>query len=228
MCGRYTLYKNTEYLFRRFGIGDVDISVSENFNVSPGQKMPVITYAKSGNRQIEFMQWGISPDWSGGNKTPPKLINARGETIFDKPLWSRLIKTSRCLVPADGFYEWKKTGFGTKTQKLPFYIHPLEMDLFSFAGVCKTSYYEGFETSKTYSIITTEPNKEMADIHNRMPVILDQKEESLWLDVSKNNSVEIQTMINPYGNNGLEIYKVGNDVNHPANNGRNLILRINS
>ena len=187
--------------------------------------MPVITCAGSGKRQIEFMQWGISPDWSGGNKTPTKLINARGETIFDKPVWRQLVKMSRCLVPADGFYEWKKTVFGTKIRKLPFYIHPREMDLFSFAGVCKTSYSQGFETSKTYSIITTEPNKEMSDIHNRMPVILDKKEESLWLDVSKNNYVEIQSMINPYENNALEIYQVGNDVNYPANNGRHLIRR---
>lgn len=227
MCGRYTLHQTTENIAKRFKV-KVPKQVAANYNVAPGQMMPVITENESG-RQLEIMKWGLVPVWAKDPKIGYRLINARADGIFDKPSWRTAIKRRRCLVPADGFYEWKKDQDQTakKTVKQPFYIHPKQTELFAFAGIWESwKDAEGMEM-RTYSIITTEPNKEMASIHDRMPVILEPDQEADWLDPANDGDRSaIESMLDPYHDNGLDIYEVSSDVNSPRNNDAHLIYAL--
>lgn len=226
MCGRYTLHKKVDELAERFNIAKVPEGLHANYNVAPGQIMPVITEAEDGKRELELMKWGLIPFWAKDPKIGYKLINARAETLFDKPMWRNVINKKRLLIPADGFYEWKRPT-DTKGTKKPFYIHPKQIDLFSFAGVWETwKDVEGLEW-KTYSIITTEPNKEMASVHNRMPVILHQDDESSWLSASHNNDRgAIEALLRPWEDDGLDMYEVSSDVNSTRNNDEKLIVPL--
>lgn len=226
MCGRYTLYQ-TDTLPKRFNLSTQSpvIHVDDNYNVAPGQFLPVITMNEQG-RRAELMKWGLIPHWAKDSKIGYKLINARAETIFEKPMWRTAATHYRCLVPARGFYEWKVLGDGKTKQ--PYYIHPKSMDMFAFAGLWSTwKDAEGYEI-KSFSIITTNPNKEMRAVHDRMPVILKPDEESRWLEPSLENQKEIELLMHPYEDNGLEMYEVSRDVNTTRTNDRMLIGPINS
>jgi len=224
-CGRYTLHQKAEALAKRYNLASVPNGLRENFNVAPGQIMPIITEVEDGKWKLELMKWGLVPFWAKDPKIGYKLINARDDTIFTKPTWRNVILKKRALIPADGFYEWKKPS-NAKERKQPFYIHPKHMDLFSFAGVWDSwKDVEGKEF-KTYSIITTEPNKEMSSIHNRMPVILDPEDEASWLEPSKVKREEIEPFIHPFEDRGLDVYKVSDDVNSPRNNNQQLIKAL--
>jgi putative SOS response-associated peptidase YedK len=225
MCGRYTLHKKVDEIAKRYNLATVPEDISENYNVAPGQFMPIITEDEGGKRHLELMKWGLVPFWAKDPKIGYKLINARDDTIFDKPIWRSVILKKRALIPADGFYEWKRPN-DPKGRKQPFYIHPKQVDLFSFAGVWETwKDVEGLEW-KTYSIITTQPNKEMASVHNRMPVILHPEDESSWLEPSRVTRDSVEPLLRPYEDNGLDVYKVSEDVNTPRNNDEHLIYAL--
>lgn len=226
MCGRYTLQR-TDELADRFGLVTVPDDLRANYNVAPGQIMPVITQDEDGPK-VELMKWGLIPFWAKDPKIGSKMINARDDSIFEKNTWKRLILKKRCLVPADGFYEWKKVTEGSKVVKHPFYIRPKRYDLFAFAGVWEAWKDVENKEWKTYSIITTEPNKEMASVHNRMPVILHQEDESSWLEPSHSDRGSIEPLLRPYEDNGLEMYEVSSDVNVTSNNDNRLIYPLNS
>ena len=188
--------------------------------------MPVITADESGQRHMELMKWGLVPAWAKDPSIGYKLINARDDTIFEKPMWRGLVLKKRALIPADGFYEWKRLPEDGKERKQPFYIHPKQSDIFSFAGVWETwKDVEGKEL-KTYSIITTAPNEEMSSVHNRMPVILHPEDEASWLEPSKVSREEIEPFLHPYEDQGLEMYEVSKDVNSAANNDEHLIYAL--
>ena len=187
--------------------------------------MPVIVGSDQGP-QRQMMQWGLVTTWAKEPSIGYKLINAQEDTIFDKPVWRTVILKKRCLIPADGFYEWKRPAEGTKGPKTPFYIHPKQESLFSFAGVWETwKDAEGLERA-TYSIITTEPNQEMASIHNRMPVILHREDEASWLEPSNQSRSGLEPLLRPYEDHGLEIYTVSDDVNSPRHNDKHLIYAL--
>ncbi len=159
--------------------------------------MPVIIADELGQPCLELMQWGLIPAWAKDPSIGYKLINARDDTIFEKPMWRGLVLKKRALIPADGFYEWKRLPEGNKERKQPFYIRPKNKCVFSFAGVWETwKDVEGKEL-KTYSIITTAPNEEMSSVHNRMPVILHQEDEGSWLEPSKVKREEIEPFLTP-------------------------------
>lgn len=228
MCGRYTLHQKAENIAKRYGVADGSATIRENFNVAPGQLMPVITEDDNGKRELQIMKWGFVPVWAKDPNMGYKLINARDDGIFEKPMWRSVILKKRCIIPADGFYEWKKTTIGKKVQKQPFYIHPKQIELFSFAGVWETwKDVEGIE-HKTYSIITTEPNKEMASVHNRMPVILHPEDEASWLESTKVTRSDIEPLLRPFEDNGLELYEVSRDVNAARINEEYLVYPLNS
>jgi putative SOS response-associated peptidase YedK len=219
MCGRYTLTKPDE-LAQRFNLASVPDNLRPNYNVAPTQTMPVITLGDKG-AQIEEMKWGI-PRFIGPGKTRD-VFNTRSDKAFGS--WKKLVSTQRLLVPATGFYEWKLF----KDGKHPFFIHPKQEQLFSFAGIWGLWKDENGKEIKTYSIITTEPNHEMSGIHNRMPVILHQEDESTWLASSSDNDRGvIETLLRPYEDNGLEIYEVSRDVNAARTNEEYLVYPLNS
>jgi putative SOS response-associated peptidase YedK len=228
MCGRYSLYTtNPDYLSDRFQLAEKPADLHENYNVAPGQMLPVIVQGEDGKRRVETMKWGLIPFWSKDPKIGYKLINARAETIFDKPMWRNVVLHKRCLIPANGFYEWKKLDVAGKPEKQPFYIHPKENELFAFAGVWETWHDAEGKELKTYSILTTEPNKEMDPIHNRMPVILTQEDEAGWLDAGDDRDA-IEPYLHPYHDGGLDMFEVSKAVNVATNNDHKLIYPINS
>ncbi len=226
MCGRYTLHKKVDELAERFNVAKVNYDINENFNVAPGQIMPVITEDETG-RHLELMKWGLIPSWAKDPLIGYKLINARDDGIFDKPVWRNLILKKRALIPADGFYEWQKPT-DPKGRKQPYYIHPKDLALFSFAGVWENWTDAGGREWLTYSIITTEPNKEMKAVHNRMPVILHPADEASWLDLAKVTKEQVAPFLRPYDNNGLAMHKVSDEVNSTRNNNSQLIYALNA
>ena len=225
MCGRYTLHKKAAELADRFNVASVKDELRENYNVAPGQFMPVVIN-ENGKTRIELMKWGLVPFWAKDPKIGYKLINARAETLFEKPMWRRAIKNRRCLVPADGFYEWKLVKEDTKEDKHPFYVYPRQEELFSFAGIWESWKDTEDMEWKTYSIITTKPNKEMAKVHNRMPVILHREDEDSWLDPLHGDRNDIEPYLQPYDDNGLEMYEVSSSVNLPKNNNAELTYKL--
>jgi len=223
MCGRYTLYQ-TDGLKGRFNLAAKPLlKLADNYNVAPGQFMPVITAGEKGNQE-ELMKWGLIPHWAKDTKIGYRLINTRSETVFDKPMWRSAASNQRCLVPARGFYEWKVLSDGKTKQ--PYFVHPKDQAIFAFAGLWSTwQDIEGQEL-KSFSIMTTGPNKEMASVHNRMPVMLRPSEESLWLEPSLKGRESVEPLLHPYEDDKLEIYKVRLDVNSPHSNDKHLVYQL--
>ena len=222
MCGRYTLNKTADDVAKRFNLANKPTGVNPNFNVAPTQTMPVVILNEDGKPQAELMKWGI-PRMLGQDLVK-ELINTRADKAFGG-FWRKTVMNHRCLVPATGFYEWKKS----KDGKIPFFIHPKDDDLFAFAGIWSVWKDPDGHEINTYSIMTTEPNKEMKSVHNRMPVILHQEDESSWLEPAHENvQGAIEALLRPYEDNGLEMFEVSRDVNVASNNDKGLIAPLNS
>lgn len=221
MCGRYTI-TDPEGLDRRF-----DMTIGDGFrptyNAAPSQDLPVITETGEG-RRLELMHWGFLPVWAKDTKIGYKLINARSESVFDKPMWKRAITNQRCLVPATGFYEWKKLGDG----KQLYYIRPHNQPVFAFAGLWSSWRNPEGKTIHSYTILTTSPNKDMEAIHDRMPVILHKDDESDWLNPDMSEPDDIAQYLRPLEDGTLETYQVSKEVNTVRTNDGSLILPINS
>jgi putative SOS response-associated peptidase YedK len=220
MCGRYTLTE-TDMLLERYGIDDdFDEPLRDNYNVAPTQTMPVVREV-DGQRKVELMRWGI-PRFIGPGKVKD-VFNTRADKAFWT--WKKLTLGQRVLVPATGFYEWRAEAGG----KQPYYIHPKDEKLFSFAGIWNAWKGEDGQVVNTYSIITTEPNEDMLSIHNRMPVILHRKDEKLWISQKHNNNQEfLEELLLPYDDGGLELYEVSKDVNTARTNEARLMYPLNS
>lgn len=181
MCGRYEL-QEIEGLGARFRATSVRLDFSgPRYNVAPGQLMPVVV-RKSGYDQntLELMKWGLVPSWAKDHRIGNKMINARAETILEKPSFRKPLQSKRCLVPASGFYEWHDTG----TSKLPYHVSLRDQPVFALAGLYDTWLSPDGQPLDTYTIITTSANTFMERLHHRMPVILPQEAEEEWLDPS--------------------------------------------
>lgn len=215
MCGRYVLWQTDtelEDLYLAAGLDDV----SPNYNAAPTHQMPVFSHGT-----LQKMRWGLIPSWAKDEKLGYKLFNTRSETVFEKPMWKGLIARNRCLVPANGFYEWKKTGSG----KIPYYIHLPGEPLFSFAGISETWRHDGKDWH-TFSIMTTRPNAEMEPIHDRMPVIIDPSDYDMWLTADSQD--DISALLHPLADGSLEMHEVSTNVNVVKSSGKELILPVNS
>jgi putative SOS response-associated peptidase YedK len=212
MCGRYTIYQTGE-LANRFKTSQKELDkllgeLKAHYNAAPGQNLPVITEYKG--RHLSAMRWGLIPIWAKDRNIGYKLINTRSETVFERPSWKRPILRQRCLVPSNGFYEWIKTDEG----KQPYFIHPTDQELFSYAGIFDIwTDKETGEVIESFSILTTGPSKEMRDIHDRMPVILKPNDENRWLEPSNDTPESIADLLKPYDDGKLEVYPVSQDVN---------------
>jgi putative SOS response-associated peptidase YedK len=225
-CGRYVLKATPKQLMEHYDLASPPKGLKPNYNVAPGQILPVIT-AGDGGPRLEMMKWGLVPFWAKDPNIGYKLINARDDTVFEKPMWRNVILRKRALIPASGFYEWQKPN-EPKGRKRPFYIRPKQTGLFSFAGVWDSWRDAGGLEWRTYSIVTTEPNKEMARVHSRMPVMLSPQDEAAWLDPSKSSRAAVEPFLHPYSDGGLEMFEVSPEVNTARNNDAKLILPLNS
>ena len=211
MCGRYTL-TNPEDIAARFGLGalsETGTDIRPRFNVSPSQAVPVIR-THDGKTALELMQWGFQPAWVAGKSKRPPPINGRAETLLERPMFKGAVNKSRCLIPADGFYEWKVIP-GQKT-KQPMHIRLKDGALFAFAGLWT---WGGDEVGPTCAIITTAPNDLVSTIHDRMPVILTEHGERLWMDQDAPPE-EAMSVLSAYPADLMEAFAVSTAVNGPG------------
>ncbi|NML66081.1 SOS response-associated peptidase [Hymenobacter sp. RP-2-7] len=212
MCGRYTVISPAPALAKRFGAAE-PASPAPNYNAAPSQALPIITNAAP--QQIQLVPWGLVPGWSRDPASGPKPINARAETLQEKPSFRQLLARKRCLVLADSFYEWQATERG----KVPHRILLQSEEPFAFAGLWDEWVDKASgEVHPTFTIITTEPNELMASIHNRMPVILPGPEaERAWLADDLGPSAH-QKLLLPYDAALMKEYAITTRVNSPAHN----------
>lgn len=216
MCGRFTLRSDPETLtetFPGFTTPAVD-EMSPRYNIAPSQGVAVV--ANNGENRVEFFQWGLVPSWAKDPKIGNRMINARAETLAEKPSFRTPYKRRRCLVLTDGFYEWKAEP-GSKS-KTPFYIRLRSEKPFAFAGLWE-AWSPNIDDDPLLSctIITTSPNALMETIHRRMPVILEPDAYNLWLDPSDQPPKQLDGLLKPYPADEMEAYPVSRLVNRPSN-----------
>lgn len=216
MCGRFSLELDDTF-YPRYEV-DTLLEISPNYNVAPSSIIPVIV--KNSPKKIIKMKWGYLPSWSKEYDSKYSVINTRVETIQSKPYFKESFTKYRCLIPATGFYEWRKD----PTEKIPFYIHLKNSKYFSFAGIYSIWKDVSGKEFYTCSIITTKPNKLMIPIHDRMPVILSKEEEEIWIDKQTDLNV-LKSLLDQYPSNEMEAYQISKDVNSPKNNYRKLLSR---
>ncbi|BEV37473.1 SOS response-associated peptidase [Bacillus stercoris] len=221
MCGRFTLFSAFDDIIDQFDIDQFfpKDEYQRSYNIAPSQNILAIINDGSNNR-LGKLRWGLIPPWAKDEKIGYKMINARAETITEKPAFKRPLVSKRCIIPADSFYEWKR--FDSKT-KIPLRIKLKSSALFAFAGL-----YEKWNTHQgdplyTCTIITTEPNELMKDIHDRMPVILARDFEKEWLNPHNTNPEYLQSLLVPYEADDMEAYRVSSLVNSPKNNSSELL-----
>ena len=204
MCGRYTLVASLEELMARFLVEETSIPHHHpRYNIAPMQMVLAVISDGSRNRLGE-LKWGLVPSWADDPKIGSRMLNARAETAASKPAFREALRRKRCLIPADGFYEWQHTG----TAKQPLRIRLRGGAPFAMAGLYETWTSPAGERLSTCTILTTQPNELMAPIHDRMPVILRPEDEPLWLNRAIQDPARLQHLLCPYPSSELEAYPV--------------------
>jgi putative SOS response-associated peptidase YedK len=222
MCGRYTITVSMEELLVRYLTNDFKmIHYAPKYNVAPMQLIPAVIHNGSMNT-IGELRWGLVPSWAKDQNLGSKMINARAETLLEKVSFKRLISNRRCIIPADGFYEWKKQG----SSKQPMRIIMRDGGIFSMAGLYDIWMDPEGNKLSTCTIITTTPNSLMADIHDRMPVILHRDDEVEWLNRDNKDDSALIPLLTPYESDKMHAYPVSSAVGNVKNNYKELIEEI--
>ena len=221
MCGRFTLTADQDSFEDRFSFTGFDLGWVPSYNIAPTQEVLTVTNDGAENR-AELMRWGLVPSWAKDPKIGNRMINARAETLAEKPSFRTAFRRRRCLIVADGFYEWKREG----KKKMPMLITAGSDRLFAFAGLWETWKQPDDSWLLTCAIITTSANDFMTSIHDRMPVILPRESEDLWLDSDEQDSAMLSELLLPYDSNQMEAYEVSTLVNSPRNNSPELIAPV--
>ena len=219
MCGRYSFAPELKIVNEHYKISVYDGKINPNYNCAPSQNLPVISNDKP--EELSFYHWGLIPFWAKDKRIGYKMINARGETLSEKPAFRNAFKQRRCLVPADAFYEWKKDD--KDKGKTPFRIFLPGQAVFSMAGLWEEWKDEQSQLIRSFSIVTVEPNAMMAKIHNRMPLILEKADEQAWLNPK--NPEELQNLIKPFPFEQMDAYPISSLVNSPRNNVPEIAVR---
>ena len=221
MCGRFTLTLEPDDLQAAFPDFFFPVQVVPRYNVAPSQ--PILAIPNDGTRKADFFKWGLIPSWSKDPTIGNRLINARAETLGEKPSFRSAFKYHRCLILADGFYEWKSQP-GIKI-KIPHFIHLKNGLPFAFAGLWERWQAGDGSEIRTAAIITTSPNSLMEPIHTRMPVILHTDSYTLWLDPAPKAPADLQSLLIPYPADTMEAYPVSTLVNSPGNDRPEILVR---
>ncbi len=218
MCGRYSLKADIAQLAMRFEFAADEAIHEPAYNIAPMQQ--VLTVTNDGELRAEYMRWGLIPFWAKDAKIGYRMINARGETVAEKPSFRIALRKRRCLILADGFYEWQKLG---GKQKRPMRIVLRSGEPFAFAGLWETWKDPEGEMVKSCTIITTAANDFLRPIHDRMPVILPQESESFWLDKDVEDPLALTSVIAPYPDDEMDAFEVSTLVNNTRNKGSEVI-----
>jgi len=222
VCGRYAVTSAPEALRALFGYPEQP-NFPPRYNIAPTQPIAIVRLI-DGRRQFALVRWGLLPSWVKDPKNFALLINARGESLTEKPAFRAAIKRRRCLIPADGFYEWKATG----ARKQPYYVCAKSGESLAFAGLWETWTGPNGEELETAAIVTTRANRALADIHERMPVIVPPDAFNLWLDCINVDADTAAALIAPAPDNLLEAYEVSTAVNRIANDNPKLVERFSA
>lgn len=212
MCGRFSLAKPKKIKAKDLKVKQPEFDLLKpRYNIAPTQSVAAILNEEE--RHVRPLIWGLIPVWAKDEAIGNKMINARAETLTEKPSFKSLLPKHRCLILADGFYEWAESSRG----KQPYFIHMKNDEPFTFAGLW--SYWKNpkGEEIRTCTIITCAPNKLMEKIHNRMPVILEAEERDIWLNPKNQDSSILAGLLKPYPEKAMEAYTVSKIVNSPAN-----------
>jgi putative SOS response-associated peptidase YedK len=212
MCGRFTLTTDGARLQERFALDTLEPAYTPSYNIAPSQ--PVVAILNDGERRAAWLRWGLVPSWAKDPSMGQRLINARAETVADKPSFRRAFRQRRCLVLADGFYEWRRHG----KQKQPMYIGLRHREPFAFAGLWEVWRDAAGAPLHTCTLLTTTANTLLQPIHERMPVILPPAAESMWLDRQIVEPQHLLPLLVPYAPAAMVAYPVSPLVNSPRNN----------
>ena len=216
MCGRFAITLPDDAMAALFdSVPSNDLPATPNYNVCPTNQVHTVT-SEAGGRRLRPMRWGFLPHWYKSPTDGPLLINARAETIAEKPAFRAACRERRCLIPATGFYEWTKDADGNR---LPWYIHPSEGDVLAFAGVWQV-WEKGDDAFVTCAIVTTAANRAMSAIHHRMPVVLDAEDWPLWLGEAGKGAATLMTAA---PEDALDVHRVDPKVNSNRASGPELI-----
>lgn len=219
MCGRYPLFKKLDDIQKFLNAEDItQHEIKPTYNAPPSSIMPVAYETDDRSRIIDRLYWGFMKWQPEPGKKPFTQPNAKDSSVAKKSMWKKAFLQNRCIVPANGFFEWH----GKKGNKTPHYIFPKDDDFFGLAGIY-SDLSPDESASKSYSIITTSPNKLMENIHNRMPVILHPSEFNDWLDPDNNDPDYLQDFLKPYPDDAMEEYIVPKAVGNVKNNHAGLI-----
>jgi putative SOS response-associated peptidase YedK len=220
MCGRFALWDPLS-LPAHYDLGNTDISIPASYNIAPGQNILAMVQHQS-VRKLASLQWGFVPSWTKDVTKGPKSINARSETVWEKPSFRVAIRKRRCLIPANGFLEWKKT----QGRKQPYLIQFEDLELFSMAGIWEPwQNPKTGETIKSCAILTTNANDAVAAIHDRMPVIIKPENYSSWL-APETAQDHIKTLLEPFADLPTLIQPVSTRVNNPRNNDPECVVPV--
>jgi putative SOS response-associated peptidase YedK len=219
MCGRFTLADPDADLAVQFNLAEIP-DLQPRYNIAPTQPVAAVRLnAEGAAREMVLFYWGLIPFWAKDPGIGARMINARAETAAEKPAFRAAFKRRRCLVVADGFYEWQKQDGG----KQPFFIRMKEGKPFAFAGLWE--HWEGGDGSviESCTLLTTEPNELLRPVHNRMPVILHPRDYELWLDVGVEDARRLRPLLRPFPAAEMEAYAVSRRVNSPENDDPSVI-----
>lgn len=225
MCGRFLIKRDPNEVNERFNsqtISEEDFDrLWRTWNAAPTQFLPVIVERTASKREALRLQWGLVPRWQRSDGKPAVFpINARSETMFELPMFRRLVGSRRCIVPMSGYYEWCPDRNG---KKRPYYITARDGDLWGVAGLWDDTHRDGSDAAGSFTIVTMPATPTVAEVHPRMPVILTRDREAAWLSADLTNPREIQHLVQPYPETELLIYPVSNVVDDTRNNGPELI-----
>lgn len=210
MCGRYTLTTDMHTIAESFGV-EPELEAGPRYNIAPTQNVAAIL--RDSSTHLKLLRWGLIPAWAKDESIGSRLINARAETLAEKPSFRNLLRSRRCLILADGFYEWKAEG----KEKTPMYITLQDNQPFAFAGLWDQWKNADGQTLQSCIIVTTEPNELMATIHNRMPVILRPGAYEDWLNPTLHDTEVLTHWLNPYPRELMKARPVSKLVNNPKN-----------
>ncbi len=220
MCGRYSLIADIGALQERFAFNGSELTHAPRYNIAPTQM--ALTVTNGSGRRGSYMRWGLIPSWAKSASVGSRMINARAETIAERPSFRTAFQRRRCLVLADGFYEWQRKG----SSKRPMRIVMASRGPFAFAGLWDAWRNPNGEVVRSCTIITTGANDLLSPIHDRMPVILPREMESLWLDEDTEDLAALAKMLIPYSAVAMQAYEVSSSVNSPRNNDASLIIPV--
>jgi len=224
MCGRYVSVSSPALLAERFLVEEIRVTeLAQDYNVTPRAEVPVVA-VRDDHRVLDLLRWGLVPSWAKDTSIGDRLINARADTVATKPAYRRAFQRRRCIIPADGFYEWR--AIPGRRQKQPYFITRRDREPLAFAGLWE--FWRDPATPdgpglRSCVIVTTDANEALAPIHDRMPVVLPEVAWAAWLDPANHDAEALEGLLVPAPAGELEWYPVSTLVNRPANNGPELV-----